>query len=118
VGRTRALRRPAKRLLREVDPDFAAELAVALRLAGEEGLAARVFRLVIEDSCGCTDPGCASFYAVPRLRARSHWIERGRTIELACNRGRLSVDVADSSIVAVEVLGRPELRSAWFRSPA
>ena len=112
VAAAHVLRRRAKRLLRDVEPQFATELGAALRKAGEPGLAASVFRLVVENACGCDDPDCASFYTVPRLKARSLWLGGGRTVRLESDRGTLAADVVDGTIVSVEVLGRPELRSS------
>jgi len=94
-------------LLRDAAPEFAAELRMLLRDAGEHDLAAQVEHLKIVDRCRCGDDFCSTFYTAPR--PNGPWAPLHYTIGL--NPGMLHVDVLGDKIVCVEVLSRDDVRT-------
>ncbi len=88
-------------------PQFAQELSRGLISLGYTQLAASVDSLEIVERCKCDEPGCVTFYAVPKLSA-PHPDKCQRII--APVRGVTCIQVSDQQITWVEVLGRPELR--------
>lgn len=96
-------------LVREVYPEFVAELARLLAAEGERSLAddARELRLVA--ACGCGDDFCQS------IRTAEHppgtpYGPGHRNVVLAPDEGDLILDVVNERIVYVEVLDRPPMR--------
>jgi hypothetical protein len=92
-------------LVTGVVPALAAELERGLRERGRPELAGQVASLRIRAVCQCEVEGCGSFYTgLPMKR----WFRRGREVPV----GDLVVNTIDGEIVFVEVLGRPEVRTA------
>ena len=89
-------------------PRLAAELVVALREEGEDGLADQVGDLRVLKRCDCGDDFCQSFYTAPKpvgAYGPGH-----RNVGLSPSRpGYLVLDVVDGAIMYVEVLHRPPL---------
>ncbi len=92
-------------LLTSVLPGLAAELEAALRAGGRPELADQVPGLRVRAACPCSVDGCGSFHTELPLK---RWFRRGREVEA----GDLRVNTIDGEIVYVEVLGRPDVRSA------
>jgi hypothetical protein len=99
-------------LLGELAPGFAEELRELLRESGHHSLALQVAGLRVVARCPCRDLACASFYTVPPRQTLVRFGRRGFTVPLTPTRGTVSVDVLDQTIVAVEVLNRPDLWDA------
>jgi hypothetical protein len=96
---------PEKPRLRERAPAFARELEELLRDAGRPELADQVPGLRITALCACEVEGCASFSTgMPMKR----WFRRGAQVPA----GDHVVNTIDGDIVHVEVLDRPDVRSA------
>jgi hypothetical protein len=92
-------------LVAERLPELAAELERLLREQGRPDLAEQIPTLRITAVCPCEVETCSSFYTG---RPMKRWFRRGRQVAL----GDLVVDSIDGEIVFVEVLGRPDVRSA------
>jgi hypothetical protein len=92
-------------LLREKLPALAVELDRGLRAQGRSDLAEQIPTLRITAVCPCEVETCASFYTG---RPMKRWFRRGKQVPV----GDLVVDSIDGEIVFVEVLGRPDVRSA------
>jgi hypothetical protein len=88
-------------------PEFADELARGIASNGYKKLAASVYAIEIIDRCRCDEPGCVTFYAVPKQLAPCS--ERCKRI-IAPARGVTCLHFLDQQITWVEVLGRPEDR--------
>jgi hypothetical protein len=93
------------RLVADVLPELSAELDRLLRELGRPDLAEQIPSLRVAAVCGCEVEGCGSFYTG---RPMKRWFRRGRQVAV----GDLVVDTIDGEIVFVEVLGRPDVRSA------
>ena len=96
------------RLVTDVLPDLAAELDEGLRGQGRSDLAEQIPTLRIVAVCQCEVEGCGSFNTARPMR---RWFRRGRQVAV----GDLVVDTIDGEIAYVEVLGRPDVRSALRR---
>jgi hypothetical protein len=104
-------------LLRNVLPQFAAELEAALARS-EPGLAPQVRELPVGRVCRCDDPTCATF-DVPGRRPADY----AESFALDELEGMVVVDVAEPGlvrravaasaprIIGIEALGRPDLRA-------
>jgi hypothetical protein len=89
-------------------PRLAAELAVALREAGEDTLVGQVGSLRVVRECGCDDDFCQSFYTQPPPAGA--YGPGHRNVCLSPHRpGLLVLDVVDDQIMYVEVIHRPPL---------
>lgn len=94
--------------LAEVLPEVAQQLERGLEKLGEPELAANVSTLEVVARCDCGDRSCGTFYTVPKDR----WLgQKLRQVipEVPC---LYALDVWESQIVCVEVLGRPEIGNA------
>lgn len=92
-------------LVCDVLPGLAAELERSLEELGRPELARQVGSLRIWSVCPCEVEGCGSFFtALPMKR----WFRRGKEVPI----GDLVVNTIDGDIVFVEVLGRPDVRTA------
>jgi hypothetical protein len=95
-------------LIRDKWPYLAAELASALRAAGEIDLAEQVETLPVLEQCDCDDDFCQSFSTAPETVGAygpSH-----RNIDLSpCGPGYLILDIDNEAIMLIEVLYRPPL---------
>jgi len=94
-------------LLRDIAPEFAAELAQRLVEAGETALADQIADLAVQERCRCGADFCASFYTVkdcPRPFPKGF-----RTLALVP--GGLHLDVLGPTILQVEVLYRDDVRA-------
>jgi hypothetical protein len=102
---------PTPRLLADLAPAFAEELADLLEAHRQPVLARSVSTLAVVQLCHCEDARCSSFYTVPRSTANWRWQQSGRTLDLDARVGTVNVDIAGQEIISVEVLDRPDLVS-------
>ena len=93
----------------DVLPDFAAELAEALRSEDGADLADQVRELSITAVCGCGDDFCASFYTGPR--PDGPWGHGHKNVTPQTATGMVILDVVDGRIRYVEVLDRDDVKS-------
>lgn len=93
----------------KVLPDFAAELADAIRFEDGAELADQVRGLSITAVCGCGDDFCASFYTGPRPDGR--WGQGHKNVTPETATGMVDLDVVDGLIRYVEVLYRDDVKS-------
>ena len=93
-------------LLKDYWPELVAELEEALRIEGEERLAATVGALRVNALCGCAQYDCQSFYTTP---ARGPWPDLGtyKSIPLDTSDAMVVLDVVDDTIMFVELLRQP-----------
>ncbi len=89
-------------------PKFAEELAHGLAVQGHKHLAEAVLSVEIVERCRCDEPGCVTFYAVPKTSATA-WPASKRVIAPA--KGVMCVHYIDRQILCVEVLDRPDDRA-------
>lgn len=99
----------------EVLPELSKEITLALRGEGETALADQVDQLHIESVCPCGDDFCSSFYTGPF--PNGPWGNDHRTIPLPTEQGMVNLDVVEGVIRYVEVLYRPEVKSALSGHP-
>lgn len=90
-------------------PEFAAELAEALRSEDGADLADQVRELSITAVCGCGDDFCASFYTGPR--PDGPWGHGHRNVTPETATGMVILVVVDGRIRYVEVLDRDDVKS-------
>jgi len=90
-------------------PNFAAELAEALRFDDGAELADQVLGLSITAVCGCGDDFCASFYTGPRPDGR--WGQGHENVTPETATGMVILDVVDGRIRFVEVLHGDDVKS-------
>lgn len=89
-------------------PRLAAELTIALRGAGEDGLVSQVDSIRVVRECGCGDDFCQSFYTQPP--PAGPYGPGHRCVALSPHRPwMLVLDVVDDLIMFVEVIDRPPL---------
>lgn len=93
----------------DVLPDFAAELAEALRFEDGAELADQLSELSITAVCGCGDDFCASIYPGPR--PDGPWVAQHRNVTPETATGMVILDVVDGRIRYVEVLHRDDVKS-------
>jgi len=88
-------------------PDFTEELSQGIASLGYKNLAATVYEIEVVERCKCDEPGCVTFFCVPKLSA-----PRPDTCKriVAPARGVTCVQYFEQTITWVEVLGRPEDR--------
>ena len=98
--------------LAQVLPELARELGDGLRAEGYHALADSVAQLDIVDRCACEQPGCVTFFTVPKAELPDP-TECKRVI--APVRGVSCVQYANGKIVWIEALGRPEDRQILDR---
>jgi hypothetical protein len=93
-------------------PDLCAEVTAGLASIGREDLAQQVPDLRIWDRCGCGESFCNSFYVGPRPLGA--WSDEGDHENQVpdVNRGMVVLDVVSGVIRHMEVLDRPEIRTA------
>ena len=102
-GRLRTSRNGNPPSSEPLDPALANALRSGLAAVGVAHLLDAVDTLRVVARCSCSDPSCASFYAISPTEARRLWGKGGRTIQLGEG---LAIDVVEGLIVAVEVVGR------------
>ena len=102
-------RSPTRIMLRlaQALPDLADDLSQGIASMGYEKLAASVYTIEVAERCKCDEPGCVTFYCVPKLSAPSP--DSCKRI-VAPARGVTCVQYVDQQITWIEVLGRPEDR--------
>ena len=96
-------------------PDFAAELAAALRFDDGAKLADQLSELSITAVCGCGDDFCASFYTGPR--PDGPWGAQHRNVTPETATGMVILDVVDGRIRYIEVLDRDDVKSVISAPP-
>jgi hypothetical protein len=94
-------------LLRNIYPDFCAELISLLNAEKEPDLAVCAHDLRIVAPCGCGDDFCQSFYTAPRPKGA--YGPGHRNIVLLPTHGMIVLDVVHDRIMFVEVLHHPPL---------
>ncbi|MBR7827436.1 hypothetical protein KDK95_14050 [Actinospica sp. MGRD01-02] len=98
-------------LLREIHPDFSAELVSLLEAEGHTDLAVCAYDLRIIARCPCKDDFCQSFYTAPKPDGA--YGPGHSNIPLFSNNdhsGMIVLDVVHGRIMFVEVLYYPPLR--------
>lgn len=90
--------------LADVLPEFAEELAQGLAVEGQMHLADTVHSLKIVERCPCDEPGCVTFYTVPKSSVPA-WPSCNRAFPPV--KGVMCLHYANRQILWVEVLGRP-----------
>ena len=92
----------------EVFPKFCGELEDLVRSAGHLELIGQIRDLPIVSRCTCGDFGCAHFYtATP---PQGPYSPGHSNVLLAAKLGFIALDVVDGTIVAIEVLDRPDVK--------
>ncbi len=94
--------------VRSVFPEFSLELEELLRTSERPDLASRVGDLPVVDRCRCGQSDCAHFYTAPRPEGAfgpGHC-----NVRLTATRGLVVLDIVGDGIVAVEVLGRSDVK--------
>lgn len=92
--------------LATVLPDFARELLQGLSAMGHNKLAESVANVEIVERCECEQPGCITFYTMPKDSISSQdWSECERAISPAA--GISCVYYQSDQIRWIEALGRP-----------
>jgi hypothetical protein len=99
-----------RRLLRDVAPTFASELAEALTHDGHQLLADQVASLELWDRCGCEVKSCCSFYAGPK--PSEPWSNLGVHFNFvpSIQKGMIVLDIVDQVIRYVEIIDRSDIR--------
>jgi hypothetical protein len=104
--------------IRSVFPEFSRELTELVALSEHPQLAEQVPHLPVLDRCRCGQSECAHFYTAPRPGAAygpGHF-----NVPLGTVTGLIILDVVNDRIVAVEVLGRSDVKhrlDAFLPSP-
>lgn len=96
-------------LVRDVFPEFVAELISLLEHEGERELAICAWDLRLVDECGCGDDFCQSFATEAHPQGQPYGAGH-RCVPLLSARGMLCLDVVYGRIMYVEVLDRPAMR--------
>lgn len=88
-------------------PDFTEELSQGIASLGYKKLASSVYAIEVVERCKCDEPGCVTFFSVPKLSA-----PRPETCKriVAPAMGVTCIQYFERQIIWVEVLGRPEER--------
>jgi hypothetical protein len=99
------------RPLSEALPELHIELVRLLRTEGEHSLAGDLHMVRFHSWCGCGDDFCQSFRTVPAREG-----PYGPGHRMVCLLGEedtavINLDVVHESVVYVEVIGRPKLRT-------
>ncbi len=102
-------------------PDFCAELTALVASSAHPHLAQQLAGLPLVDRCRCGQDNCAHFYTAPRPEGAfgpGHC-----NVRLTATRGLVVLDIVGDGIVAVEVLGRSDVKrrlDVWLplRRPA
>ncbi|HXO40401.1 MAG TPA: hypothetical protein VN999_03065 [Thermoanaerobaculia bacterium] len=93
----------------ELFPVFADELEELTRRAGRLDLTAQIRALAVVERCRCGEDNCAQFFTAPPPRGRyptGHW-----NLLLPADSGLIVLDVVEETIVAIEVLDRPDVKT-------
>jgi hypothetical protein len=91
-------------------PAFATELEELIRRTDHPELAAQVRTLPVVARCQCAQDNCAHFYTAPRPNPA--YPPQHFCVPLDSTTGFLVLDVLGDCILAVEILDRPEIKSA------
>jgi len=94
--------------LRDVFPEFVAELVALVEASSRPELAGQIPTLEVVDRCRCGDGNCAHFYTAPRPAGA--YPEGHANVLLRARRGLIVLDVVGTDVVAVEVLDRPDVK--------
>lgn len=100
------MRVKAPKLLREILPHFASELAMYLAELGEGRLVVQVSTLRVLRRCQCGSSGCGSFVTA---EPPEEWRE-SETIGLWAEKGLVAVITHDGNITGVEVTDREDVQ--------
>ncbi|MCL2586450.1 MAG: hypothetical protein FWE35_28815 [Streptosporangiales bacterium] len=94
-------------LVRDVFPEFSAELVTLLEEEGERELSGRARDLRLVMDCGCGEDFCQSFYTAPPPDGA--YGPGHRCVPLTPAGWLLVLDVVGEQIMFVEILDRPPL---------
>jgi hypothetical protein len=97
--------------VREVFPEFVAELVALVEASPRPELADQIPGLGVVDRCRCDQGNCAHFYTAPRPVGA--YPEGRVNVRLAACRGLIVLDVVGTQVVAVEVLDRRDVKK-WL----
>src|ERR1043165_9893092 len=100
---------PDRPLLREVFPEFSAELISLLEEEEERELAICAWDLRLFGECECTDDFCQSFQTADHPQGQPYG-DGHRCVPLTSKEGMVCIDFVEGRIVYVEVLVRKPLR--------
>jgi hypothetical protein len=102
------------RLLRDIVPEFAGELADVLNQDGFGLLAIQIPSLELWQPCGCQAKSCCSFYT--GSKPSEPWAKVGNHYNVVPNvrKGLVVLDVVDGVIRYLEIPDRPDLRKLLF----
>ena len=100
---------PLPKTIPEVFPNFHDELREYVEESPRPDLAGQIYSLKILSICECDDTGCATFYTAPKPDGA--WGPHHYNVCLESERGLMVLDVLQENIVAVEILGRPDLKT-------
>ena len=89
-------------------PVFLAELKALLVREGRSDLSDQLARLPVVDRCHCGQENCAHFYTAPK--PNGSYGAGHENLMLPTERGLVVLDLVSGSIVAVEVLDRPDVK--------
>jgi hypothetical protein len=95
------------RAIRDVLPEFSAELERILAAAKRSDLASQVDALPLVDRCRCGQSECAHFYTAARTAGAYGPGHENLVLDTS---GLVVLDLVDGRIVAVEVLDRQDVK--------
>jgi len=94
-------------------PAFFAELEALLVREGRPDLSDQLGQLSVFDRCRCGEESCSHFYTAPKpIGAYGPGHEN---LTLPAERGLVVLDLVSGTIVGVEVLDRPDVKSPLDR---
>jgi hypothetical protein len=97
------------RTIQDLLPAFAAELESLTLSAGRSDLIKQIRSLPVLERCTCGQHNCAHFYTEPKPVGP---YGAGHTnVMLPSDRGLIIYELVGDRIVAVEVLGRPDVKA-------
>lgn len=94
-------------------PMFLTELTALLVREGRSDLADQLARLPVLDRCRCGEENCAHFYTAPK--PNGSYGAGHESLMLPAERGLVVLDLVGGSVVAVEVLDRPDVKTPLDR---
>jgi hypothetical protein len=95
-------------LIRDVFPDFSEELVGLVEASTRPELAAGIPDLPVVDRCRCGQSNCAHFYTAPRPEGA--YGPGHESVPLDSEKGWIILDVVGGTVVAVEILDRPDVK--------
>ena len=99
-------------LVKDVLPDFAAELRELLKKEKRSDLSDKVGALQLFERCRCGDDFCSTFYTAPKPSGA--YGAGHSNLQLSPKAGMIILDLVDDEIRCVEVLERPDVQRELF----